>query len=163
MGYPRAQARDLVLENVGAAKVLLHAKRTRVLPRVVLEAEQGRLGTDLLDDLLHRLFLLRNTSDGLAVRVTGAGPPDLGNVQALFCGLWAHLGGLLELLRGKVAGHVGRDGGSEVGVNLDGEDINVGAQLGALLLPSADGLGGGDGNVLREASALERLTDVVDV
>ena len=143
--------------------MLLNIKGTRVLPRVILEAEETRLSTNLLHNLLHSLLLLGNTSNCLAVVVTGARPANLGNVLALGCGLGAHLGGLVELLRGKVAGHVGRDGRSEVRVHLHSEDVDMVAQRGALLLPGADGLGGGDSDVLGEASALERLADVVDV
>jgi hypothetical protein len=143
--------------------VLLDVQVAGVLPRVVLEAEQARLGTDLVHDLLHGLLLLGGASDGLAVGVAGAGPTDLGNELALGGGLGAHLGGLLELLGGEVAGHLGGDRGGEVRVDLYGEDVDVVAQSGALLLPGADGLGGGDGDVLGEAGALKSLTDVVDV
>ena len=143
--------------------MLLDVQVAGVLPGVVLEAEQARLGTDLLHDLLHSHLLLGRTSDSLAVGIAAAGPADLGNELALGGGLGAHLGGLLELLGGEVTGHLGGDRGGEVGVDLHGEDVDVVAQSGALLLPGADGLGGGDGDVLGEAGALESLTDVVDV
>ncbi len=46
---------------------------------------------------------------------------------------------------------------------MDGEDVNVVAERGALLLPGTDGLGGSDSNVFWEAAALELVADIVDV
>jgi hypothetical protein len=150
-------------QSVGAAKVLLDTEVTRGLPAVVLEREEARLGTNLVHDLLHGSLLVLGASDGSAVAVTRFGPSDLGDVLALGSGLGADLGGLVELLSGEVAGHLGGDGGSEVGVNLDGEDIDVVAKSGTLLLPGTDGLSGGNGNIGGETAALELLADVVDV
>jgi hypothetical protein len=150
-------------KDVSAAKELLNAKVARVLPVIVLEGEQAGLGANLGLDLLDSNLLVLRASDGHAVAVTTLGPSNLSDVGTLGSGTGADLGGLSELLSGKVTSHLGGDGGSEVRVDLDGEDVNVVAESGALLLPGADGLGGGDGNVGGETAALELLADVVNV
>jgi hypothetical protein len=150
-------------EGIGAAKVLLNAKLAGVLPVVVLVREKAGLNTNLLLDLLESNLLVLRGSDGLAIAVTRGGPSDLGDVGTLLSSLGADLGGLSELGGGKVTSHLGGDGGSEVRVDLDSEDVNVVAESGTVVLPGTDGLGGGDGNVGGETAALELLADVVEV
>jgi hypothetical protein len=150
-------------EGLRAAKVLLNVEGTRGLPGVVLVGEDAGLVTNSLLNLLDGNLLVLRAGNGSSVGVTGAGPSDLGDVGTLLSGLGADLGGLSELLDGEVTSHVGGDGAGEVGVNLAGEDVDVVAESGAVLLPGADGLGGGNGNVLGETSALKGLTAVVDV
>ena len=152
-----------LVQGISTAKVLLHTKRARLLPAIVLEREDARLRADLVLDLLDSDLLVLRAGNSRTVGLALCGPSNLGDVLALCGSAGAHLGGLLELLRGKVTGHVGGDGGGEVRVHLHGEDVNVVAQRGALLLPGADGLGGGDGNVRGEAAGLELLADIVDV
>lgn len=48
-------------------------------------------------------------------------------------------------------------------MHLHSEDVDMRAELCALLLPGANGLGGGDGDVLGEAGTLKSFTNVVDV
>jgi hypothetical protein len=134
-----------------------------VLPGVVLVREDARLSTNSLLDLLDSNLLVLRAGNSLAVGVTRAGPSDLGDVGTLLSGAGADLCGLGELLNSKLTGLVGGDSAGEVRVDLAGEDVDVVAKSGAVLLPGADGLGGGDGNVLGETGALERLADVVDV
>jgi hypothetical protein len=141
---------------------LLNVKVARLLPAVVLVREQASLGSDLLHDLLHSSLLLLNTSDSLSVRLTSAGPADLGDVLALGSSLGANLGSLLELLGSEVTGLLSGDGLGEVGVDLDSEDIDVVAESSTVLLPGANSLSGSDSNAL-VAGADELLTDVVDV
>lgn len=151
------------LQGVGAAKVLLNAKVTGVLPGVVLVGEDAGLAADLLEDLLHGDLLVLRAGNSVAVGVTTLGPADLSDVLALGGSAGADLSSLSELLSSEVTGLVGRDGGGEVRVDLDGENVNVVAESSALLLPGAYGLSGGDSNVRGETAAAELVTDVVDV
>jgi hypothetical protein len=153
----------LVTKSLDAAKVLLNVKVTGLLPAIVLEREQAGLSADAVHDLLHGSFLLLFTSNSHAVGDTGAGPADLGDVLALGSSLGADFGSLLELLGGKVTGHVGGDRLGEVGVDLDGEDVNVRAEGRTVLLPGTDRLSGCDSDIRGETAANELLTDVVDV
>jgi hypothetical protein len=150
-------------DGVAAAKVLLDVQGTRGLPGVVLVREDASLVTDGLLDLRDSNLLGLRAGNSKTVGVTGAGPSDLGDVGTFLGGLGADLGGLGELLDGEVTSHVGGDGAGEVGVDLASEDVDVVAESGAVLLPGADGLGGGDGNVLGETGALESLANMVDV
>lgn len=152
-----------VEKGVDAAKVLLNVEVTGRLPAVVGEGENAGLGTDGLENLLHGSLLLLDTGNSLAVGVTGAGPADLSDELALGSGLGADLGGLLELLSGEVTSHVSGNGLGEVGVDLDGEDVDVGAESITDLLPRANSLGGSDSDVGGEAGATELITDVVEV
>jgi hypothetical protein len=152
-----------LVDGVAAAKVLLDVQGTRGLPGVVLVREDASLVTNRRLDLCDSNLLGLRAGNSKTVGVTGAGPSDLGDVGTLLGGLGADLGGLSELLDGEVTSHVGGDGAGEVGVDLASEDVDVVAESGTVLLPGADGLGGGNGNVLGETSALESLADVVDV
>ena len=150
-------------KNIDTAKVLLNTIGASGLPGVVLEGEDASLLTDSLLNLLHSGTLSIGASDSLAVGLTLGRPADLTNVGTTGGSLGADLGGLLELLGGKVTGHVGADGLGEVGLDLADEDVDVGAEGGTLGLPDVDGLGGGDGDSGGEASATELVADVVDV
>ncbi len=134
-----------------------------MLPEIILEREQARLGTDLLHDSLHSGLLLLGTGYSIAIWVSSAGPANLGNVLALGRSAGANLGSLLKLLESKVTGLVSGHRRCEVGLHLNGEDVNVVAERGTLLLPGTDGFGGSDSNVFGEAAALKLGADVVDV
>lgn len=133
------------LQVVGAAKELLDVVRAGGLPVVVLVAEDAGVVTDLLDDAAHGLLLLGLAGDGSAVGVTARGPANLGDELALGGSLGADLGGLLELLHSEVTGLGGGLATVEVGLDLGGEDVDDVAERATVLLPSGDGLGGGDG------------------
>lgn len=157
------RGKDCLVQSLEAAKVLLDIKVTWLLPAVVLEREEAGLGTNRLLDLLHGNLLLSNTGNGKTVGLASAGPSDLSDVLALGGGSGADLGSLLELLSGEGTSLIGSDGLGEVWVNLDGEDIDVIAERGTLLLPCTNGLGGGDSNITGEAGAAKFLADVVNV
>lgn len=157
------KGKGCLVQGVGAAKVPLDIQATGILPAIILEGEEASLGANLLNDLLHSNLLLSLAGNGLAVTSTSARPSDLSDVLALGSSAGADLGGLLELLSSEVTSLLSRDRCGEVGVHLDSEDINVVAEGGTLLFPGADGFGGSDGDVRREISAAELLTNVVDV
>lgn len=152
-----------LVKSVSAAKVLLNAELTRVLPCVILEGEEAGLSTNLVHDLLHGDLLVLRAGNGSTVGVTALGPADLSDVLALGGSTGADLGGLLELLGSEVTSLLSGDGGGKVRVDLDGEDVDVVAESSAHRLPGTDGLSGGDGNVGWETAVTELLADIVDV
>ena len=151
------------LQRIGDTPVLLDTKGTGGLPEVVLEAEDARFGSDLGKDALEGFLLLALSGDGVAVGVTLGRPSDLGDVLASGGSLGAHGGGHGELLSGEITGFAGGDLAGEEGVDLDGEDVDVVAQGGTLVLPHVDGLGGGEGDILGETGVQELSAHVIDV
>jgi hypothetical protein len=54
-------------KSLGATPALLDGKRTRVLPHIIFEAEEGGLGTNVLHNAHQRGVLMVGTGCGLAV------------------------------------------------------------------------------------------------
>lgn len=140
------------LENASATPVLLDVELARLLPRLVLEAQEDHLGTDGVLDTLERSRLVFGAGAGGTVAATSMGPARLQHVDVL-----ARADTVQDIDFGldEGAGLVGSDARVEERVQVGANDINDGAEFGSRAGVLPDGQRLGQADQTRVSSTLE--------